>query len=90
MIPNEIGDRGKHDIRFDPLDLPCFSLFQLDCSLRETLLTDHKVVGRADEIGIVELDPRPFVPIIPQHFNPRVRQRVVKRLSRVCDLSGLA
>ena len=67
MIRLDLGDRQC-------LDLSGSSGLDFHLSLGQFLGTDRDPVGNADQIGILEFDARPFVPVIQDDIDPHFRR----------------
>jgi hypothetical protein len=56
------------------LDLSCLSRLEFDGTLRKPLFTNHDVVGRADQIRVIEFDAGAFISIVPEHLDPSLSE----------------
>ena len=64
--------------------------FEFHVALSESFVANDQVIGSTDQVSIIELDPRPFITIIPQHFNASILQCGIEGFSQLRNRLGLA
>ena len=78
LRPNHLGRAGRRLIRRDRLHV--FRRLpprQLDDPVGQRLLADHDPHRNADQVGVLELEARPFVAVVEQDVDAVGRQGVV-------------
>lgn len=78
-------DLRRRQLKLDPI----FSRLDFHHSFGETLVSDNDLKRGSHQIRIVEFHTGPFVPIVPQHFEPCRLQFVIQLLGDLCGLRRL-